>query len=77
MNDIQIAKLEAEIDRRIMARIKRDDAAVDRMERRERAADAMIGELSSGKLYVFPVGGKYREGTRHELTQYLLRNGWA
>jgi len=37
----------------------------------------MVGELSSGKCYVFPVGGKYREGNRADLISYLVRNNYA
>lgn len=53
------------------------DKFLGRIEGREVAADTMIGELSSGKLYVYPVGGKYREGTRAELIAFLIRNRYA
>ena len=48
-----------------------------RMERREREAEKMIGELSSGKCYVWPQGGKYREGEREDLIAFLIRNQYA
>jgi len=47
------------------------------MERREAIAETMIGELSSGALYVYPAGSKYVEGQRHELVAYLIRNNFA
>lgn len=50
---------------------------IERLERREARAEQMIGELNSGKLYIYPVGGKYREGTRNELIAFLLRNGYV
>ncbi len=37
----------------------------------------MIGELASGKCYVYPVSGKYREGTRIALTDFLIRNKYV
>ncbi|MHC2876632.1 hypothetical protein ACUXLG_005675 [Ralstonia sp. 121560039-2] len=51
-----------------------------RMEKREAAAEKMIGELvRDGKevLYVWPQGGKYREGSHGELIAFLLRNNYA
>lgn len=68
-------------ERRAQARLNRRFASEDRylarLSKREEMADRMIGELVSGKLYVYPVGGKYREGTRAELIAFLLRNGYA
>lgn len=71
MNIDQI--LEARQSRRMAS----DARYLARMEKREAAAEQMIGELSSGKCYVFPVGGKYREGSRLELVQFLIRNRYA
>lgn len=60
------------------ARRQRHDAKMDEvMWKREEAAEAMIGTLNSGKFYVFPVGGKYREGSRHDLIAFLIRNRYA
>jgi hypothetical protein len=64
-------------DARDAARQRRESKACDRIAAREDKADQMIGELSSGKCYVWPVGGKYREGTRTELVQFLIRNNYA
>lgn len=61
-------------ERRIL---RADDRFMARMEPRWDAAEQMVGELSSGKCYVWPVGGKYREGTRFELVQFLVRNKYA
>lgn len=58
-------------------RMAAEDRYLTRVERREEAAEKMIGELVSGKLYVYPVGGKYREGTRRELINFLIRNNYA
>jgi hypothetical protein len=58
-------------------RLASEDRYLARMEKREAMADLMIGELNSGKLYVYPVGGKYREGTRAELIAFLIRNNYA
>lgn len=70
--------LKARMDARINARIRRDDATITRREKREAAADRYIGELCRGGvevLYVWPVGRRYREGTRSELANYLMRIG--
>jgi hypothetical protein len=67
-------QLEANQNRRMAAQ----DRALANLEKREDAAEKMIGELSSGKFYVFPVGGKYRESTNYgELIRYLIRNNYA
>lgn len=58
-------------------RLASESRYIERLERREAAADRMVGELISGKLYVYPVGGKYREGTRSELIAFLIRNNYA
>jgi hypothetical protein len=72
---------EIQDERRAQARLSRrlasEDRYLARLTKREELADRMIGELVSGKLYVFPVGGKYREGTRAELIAFLLRNRYA
>lgn len=69
------------IDQQLNASQSRRMAAQDRhlarMEKREAAAEKMIGELASGKCYVFPIGGKYREGDRYDLIAYLIRNKYA
>ncbi len=68
---------EERADRRVDAMLRRDGKAADKMAAREDKADQMIGELSSGKLYVYPVGGTYREGTRADLISFLIRNKYA
>lgn len=69
--------LERQSDAREARRIKSEDRYHARIVAREEEAHKMIGELSSGKCYVWPVGGKYREGTRLELLQFLIRNRYA
>lgn len=68
---------EERIDRSIASKIRRDEKNADKLAKREEVAAKMIGELNSGKSYIFPVGGKYREGTRYELIAYLIKNGYA
>lgn len=69
--------VQQQLDGTQACRMASQDRYLGRTERREMKAAKMIGELSSGKCYVFPVGGKYREGTRGELVSFLLRNGWV
>lgn len=54
-------------------RLAADDRYLDKID----AAFDRIGELSSGKCYVYPVGGKYREGSRADLIAFLVRNNYA
>jgi hypothetical protein len=65
------------MERRGDAHERADQKAHERMVKREAKAGQMVGELSSGKCYVFPVGGTYREGPRHELIAFLIRNHYA
>lgn len=65
------------LDTTELRRLRHDDKMEAVMNRRETAAEAMIGKLNSGKLYIYPVGGKYREGTKHDLVAFLIRNGYA
>jgi len=62
-------QLEANHNRRMAC----EDRFVARMEKREAVAEKQIGELSSGKCYVYPVGGKYRG----DLIAFLIRNNYA
>ncbi len=74
MHDTQYDKF---LDAKLARRCAAENRYLARLERREAAADRMVGELISGKLYVYPVGGKYREGTRSELIAFLIRNNYA
>jgi hypothetical protein len=72
--------IDQSLDARMSRRLLAQDRALARLEKREAAADQMIGELCrNGRpvFYVFPVGGKYREGHRAELISYLIRNRHA
>lgn len=66
-----------QLDASQTCRMAAEDRFLARLEKREAAADRMIGELSSGKCYVWPRGGKYREGERHDLIAFLIRNKYA
>lgn len=65
------------IERVERLRFNSEDRALARLERLERQADSMIGELSSGKFYAFPVGGKYFESySRTEVVKHLAKKGY-
>ncbi len=62
------------------ARLRREDKQLARLDRQMEAANRLIGELSRGGrtvYYVSPVGGKYREGSRVGLIQFLIRNKYC
>lgn len=61
-------------------RMAAEDRYLKRMEHREAAAERHIGELVRGGrqlLYIWPQGGKYREGSRLDLVAFLIRNHYA
>ena len=71
---------EALMEGRQLRRMKEADRFLARMEKRERAAEQMIGELvREGRtvFYTFPAGGKYREGTFGELIAHLIARRYA
>jgi hypothetical protein len=73
-------QIEQQLEARQTRRMKAEGHMLDRMERREKAAEAMIGELRrDGQTiyYVWPQGGKYREGSFGELVNFLTRNRYA
>jgi hypothetical protein len=69
--------IDQQLEARQSRRMASNDRYLARLEKREEAANQMIGQLNSGKCYVWPQGGKYREGTRSELVQFLIRNNYA
>jgi len=61
-------------------RLAAEDRFLTRIEKREAIASRMIGELCrEGRTvyYVWPIGGKYREGDYPSLLAFLLRNRYA
>ena len=75
MNEAQADRL---LDARLSRRLKAEERYLERISRREEKAIEMIGELSSGKFYIFPVGGKFRESSsRVELIDFLVRNRYV
>lgn len=66
------------LDARETRRQKAEDKYHERMVQREEIARRQIGHLNSGKFYVYPVGGKYKESkSTSELIAYLIRNNYA
>jgi hypothetical protein len=68
---------EAFLDGRHSRRLKNENRAIARLDAQHERANTMIGELSTGTLYIYPDGGKYREGTRAELIDFLIRNHYV
>jgi hypothetical protein len=69
--------LDEKLDKKMARRMRFESRYLDKINRREDIAERMIGELSNGNFYVYPVGGKYREGSKTELIEFLLRNKYA
>ena len=67
-------QLEATQNRRMASQ----NRALATLEKREAAAEKMVGELNGGKFYIYPVGGKYQESTSiDKLINFLIRNNYA
>ena len=69
--------IEDEIELRVNRMLERDAKAYDHWCDRADKAEEMIGELSSGVCYIYPAGGRYRQGTRDELVDFLIRNKYV
>ena len=64
-----------------IARLRREDKMLTRLEKLENNAKHMVGELMrEGRTvyYIWPVGGKYRESeSSYELVEFLIRNKYV
>lgn len=72
--------IEQQLEARHNRRMANEARFLERIEKRERAAEEMIGELCrEGRtvFYVWPQGGRYREGSWGELIGFLIRNNYA
>lgn len=72
--------IDQQLDARQARRMASDDRRLATLERREQIAETMIGELcrnGATVFYVWPQGGKYREGSRAALVSFLIRNHYA
>lgn len=75
------------LEGRQVRRMKEEDRFLDKLERRERAAEQMIGELCREGRTVFYINERSRSGTltgrvrefgqRWLATDFLLRNNYA
>jgi hypothetical protein len=75
-----ICPIERQLNAREARRLKAEDRYLARMEKREAIAEKMIGTLcrdGQEVYYVFPQGGRYREGSWYELISFLIRNKYA
>lgn len=79
--------IEMDLDGRELRRLRAEDARLGRMERMERLAEPLIGELcrAGGTVYYVNLRdrqgrmtGKIKESTSHsELVDYLVRNHYV
>ena len=76
--------MDLELERQLVAREARrlaaDARALRTYERKARKAEAMIGEIvhdGESRFYVWPLGGRYREGSRYDLIEFLIRNRYV
>lgn len=72
--------IDAMLNNRELRRAKAEDRWVEKMDRLYPLAESMIGELCrEGKTvyYIYPVGGRYREGNYFDLVNFLIRNRYV
>jgi len=66
------------LETRQLRRMRAEDKMLGKLERLERKAAPMVGELSSGKFYCFPVGGTYFESASEgAVIAFLIRNQYV
>jgi len=72
--------IEQFLESRVSRRIKAGDRALTRLEKREARAEKLVGTiLRDGQevSYIYPQGGKYKEGRHFELVAFLVRNNYV
>ena len=72
--------LEQFLDNRVSRRLKAEERALTRLEKREARAEKLIGSIvreGEEVNYIFPQGGKYKEGRHFELVAFLVRNNYV
>ena len=66
------------LETRQLRRMRAEDKLLGKLERLERKAEKMVGHLSSGKFYCYPVGGTYFEAmTEGAVIDFLIRNKYV
>jgi hypothetical protein len=64
------------LERKNVTRMAREEKAAAKLEKREAQAERLVGTLSSGRFYVYPVGGHYKEfKSTREAVAYLIQKG--
>ena len=72
--------IEQFLESRVSRRIKAGDRALTRLEKREARAEKLVGTiLRDGQevSYIYPQGGKYKEGRHFDLVAFLVRNNYV
>jgi len=72
--------IEQFLESRVSRRIKAGDRALTRLEKREARAEKLIGTIvreGEEVSYIFPQGGKYKEGRHFDLVAFLVRNNYV
>jgi hypothetical protein len=72
--------IEQFIEGRISRRMKAEEKALTRLEKREARAEKMVGTIvrnGDEVSYIWPQGGKYQEGRYFDLVSFLVRNNYV
>lgn len=81
-----IRTVDQDMDTKELRRLRAEDRFLTRLEKRENDAEALIGELCREGKPVFYINvrkangsltGKTKEGTKSELTAYLIHNNYV
>ena len=74
------------LDTKELRRLRAEDRMLDKLEKRELAAEPLIGQLCREGVTIYYVNirntggkltGKTKEGTHSELVAYLIRNNYV
>jgi hypothetical protein len=80
LREIPMYNFERNLEAKQTRRMKAEDRYITRLERLQIKAEEMIGAVMRNGVevfYVFPEGGKYREGRFSELVDFLIRNKYV
>ena len=78
--EFEASRLERFIEGRISRRVKAEEKALTRLEKREALAEKLVGTVvrnGDEVSYIWPQGGKYQEGRYFDLVSFLVRNNYV
>jgi len=72
--------IEQFLESRVSRRLKAEEKVLTRLEKRGLRAEKLIGSIvrdGQEVSYIYPQGGKYKEGRHFDLVAFLVRNNYV